>query len=211
MSARGTRPGRRPGSSSTRQEILAAARVEFARNGFDRTTIRAVASAARVDPALVHHYFGTKRGLFTASLEVPVDPSEVIAPVLELPVGDIGPALLRTVLGAWESPLRPTLAAAFRATVTESDGALLRTFLLEFVLRDLVPLVDEPAGSGRVRVQLVASQIAGLLLTRYVLTLEPLASLPVDDVVAVVGPTVQRYLTGDWGRDLTGSASSGIR
>lgn len=193
--ARAKGSGRRPGAPDTRAEILSAARTEFAAAGFERTTVRAVAARAGVDPALIHHYFGSKRELFSASLQLPVDPTQVIAPLLSLPLDRLAPELLATILGVWESPLQPTLIAAFRATLTESDGALLRTFILEVVLDDLVPIVEQHIGSGRLRVQFVASQIAGLVLTRYILRLEPLAALPVEQTVAVVAPNLQRYLT----------------
>ncbi|MBC2638404.1 MULTISPECIES: TetR/AcrR family transcriptional regulator [unclassified Rhodococcus (in: high G+C Gram-positive bacteria)] len=191
------RTGRRPGNPDTRSRILATARKLFAQNGFDKTSVRSVAGGAGVDSALVHHYFGTKRQLFLASVDIPVDPTQVIAPVLAGPTDEIGRHLARAVLSVWESPHRPAVVAAFRSAMSGDEPTLIRTFLLEVVLRDLGPRVDEPPGTGMLRMQLVASQMAGVLVTRYVLEFEPLASLPVDDLVTIVAPTLQRYLTGD--------------
>ncbi|MDF3313253.1 TetR family transcriptional regulator [Rhodococcus sp. T2V] len=196
-SAPGLRTGRRPGNPDTRSRILTTARKLFAQNGFDKTSVRSVASGAGVDSALVHHYFGTKRQLFLASVDIPVDPTKVIAPVLDTPPDEIGSRLARAVFSVWESPHKPAVVAAFRSAMAGNEPTLIRTFLLEVVLRDLGPRVDEPPGTGMLRMQLVASQMAGVLVTRYVLEIEPLASLPIDDLVAIVAPTLQRYLTGD--------------
>ncbi|QDQ93270.1 TetR/AcrR family transcriptional regulator [Rhodococcus sp. WB9] len=192
----GLRTGRRPGNPDTRSRILASARKLFAQNGFDKTSVRSVATGAGVDSALIHHYFGTKRDLFLASVDIPVDPTQVIAPVLDIPTGEVGSHLARAVFSIWESPHKPAVVAAFRSAMAGNEPNLIRTFLLEVVLRDLGPRVDEPPGTGMLRMQLVASQMAGVLVTRYILEFEPLASLPVDDLVAIVGPTLQRYLTG---------------
>lgn len=191
-----TRTGRRPGNPDTRSRILEIARKLFSQNGFDKTSVRSVASGAGVDPALVHHYFGTKRDLFLASVDIPVDPSQVIAPVLEMPTSDVGRHLARAVFSVWESPHRPAVVAAFRSAMAGNEPNLIRTFLMEVVLRDLGPRVNNPPGTGLLRMQLVASQMAGVLVTRYILEFEPLVSLSLDDLVEIVAPTLQRYLTG---------------
>ncbi|MGX6511508.1 TetR/AcrR family transcriptional regulator [Rhodococcus sp. SJ-2] len=196
--SRGTRrPGRRPGTSGARDQILGAARELFAANGFDKTTVRAVAARARVDPALVHHYFGTKIELFTAAIELPVDPREVLAPVYETPIEELGHALASALIGVWESPYRDAAVAMFRAQIAGGDTGLIRTFLLEVALEPLLGRIDMPEGTGRLRAELVATQMTGVMLVRYVLGFEPLASLPSEQLIEIIAPTVQGYLTGE--------------
>ncbi|MFD4182238.1 TetR family transcriptional regulator [Rhodococcus sp. NPDC058514] len=195
--ATATRSGRRPGNPDTKDLILTAARNRFADTGFEGTSVRAIAAEAGVDSALVHHYFGTKRALFLAAVAMPVDPHVVLGAVRDAPAEEIGALLLRGVLGVWESPHGNAVLAAFRAAISGESPGLVRNFLTEVVLREIVDRIDVPIGSGRTRATLVASQMAGLLVTRYLLRLEPLASLSVDEVVALVGPNLQRYLTGD--------------
>ncbi len=190
------RSGRRPGNSGAREAILVSARELFAANGFDKTTVRAVAARARVDAALVHHYFGTKMELFTASIALPVDPREVLAPVYETPVADLGHALASALIGIWESPHRDAAVAMFRAQISGGESGLIRTFLLEVALEPLLGRIDQPEGTGRLRAELVATQMAGVMLVRYILALEPLASLPPGQLVEIIAPTLQRYLTG---------------
>ncbi|TSD47649.1 TetR/AcrR family transcriptional regulator [Rhodococcus sp. KBS0724] len=190
------RPGRRPGKSETRTQILDSARRAFSQNGFARTTVRAIASDADVDPALIHHYFGSKEQLFTAAIDLPLDPKSVLTPVHSSTDDQLGISLLTAVLGVWESEHQDAILAAFRSAITGDGTRLIQSFLLNIVLRDIIPRVDTPAGTGLLRAELVASQIAGLLVTRYILELEPLKSLSVDALVPLVAPNLQRYLTG---------------
>ncbi|QXW03446.1 TetR family transcriptional regulator [Rhodococcus globerulus] len=191
------RPGRRPGKSETRTQILASARRAFSQNGFARTTVRAIATEAQVDPALIHHYFGSKEQLFTAAIALPLDPKKVLAPVHSSTSDQLGTSLLTAVLGVWESEHQAAILAAFRSAISGEGTRLIQSFLLNIVLRDIIPRVDSPAGTGIIRAELVASQIAGLLVTRYILELEPLKSLSVDALVPLVAPNLQRYLTGE--------------
>jgi AcrR family transcriptional regulator len=190
------RRGRRPGAPDTRAAILDAARSAFAEKGFGGTTIRGVAAEAGVDAALVHHYFGTKDDLFVAALELPVDPRQAIAPALVDGPDGAGERLLRVFLGVWDDPAyNPVFVALARTLLDPSAGHLMREGFLPVVLQP----VGRALGLDRpdLRMSLVASQILGLVLGRYVLALEPLASLPADTVVAAYAPTLQRYLTGD--------------
>ena len=191
-----TRTGRRPGRSDTRDTILAVARARFAAVGFDKTSVRAIAAEAGVDSALVHHYFGTKRALFLASIALPTNPEDVLRPVLAVDNEHLGEALITAILAVWESTSGEAVVAAFRSMIAGGDTSLLGTFLMQIVLKDIAARVDEPAGSAQLRVNLVASQMVGLLLTRHILKLEPLASTPAEQIVASVAPTLQRYLTG---------------
>jgi AcrR family transcriptional regulator len=191
-----TARGRRPGAPDTRAEVLTAARSSFAEKGFRGTTIRAVAASAGVDPALVHHYFGTKDDLFVAALEIPVDPRAVLAPVVAAGPDGAGERLLRTLLSVWDDPeIQVRLLAVVRSVLNEDGGRLLKDGFIPVVVGPvLAQLVkDRP----EVRVPLVASQIVGLIVTRYVLALPPMALMSADEVVARVGPVLQHYLTGD--------------
>ncbi|MGG7103934.1 TetR family transcriptional regulator [Rhodococcus sp. 24CO] len=191
------RPGRRPGKSDTRTQILESARRAFSQTGYSRTTVRAIATEAQVDPALIHHYFGSKEQLFTAAIALPLDPKKVLAPVHSSTSDRLGTSLLTAVLGVWESEHQAAILAAFRSAISGEGTRLIQSFLLNIVLRDIIPRVDSPAGTGIIRAELVASQIAGLLVTRYILELEPLKSLSVDALVPLVAPNLQRYLTGE--------------
>jgi AcrR family transcriptional regulator len=186
--------GRRPGGPDTRGQILAAARKSFADKGFAGTTIRAVAGEAGVDPALVHHYFGSKDDLFLAALEIPVDPRALVPQVFEAGLDGAGERLLRLFLKVWDDPrTRLPLVALVRASLgQDAPESLLQQGILRMVLDPLRAVL--PAGEADRRMQLVVSQMSGLVVTRYLLALDPLASMPADDVVAWVAPTLQRYL-----------------
>lgn len=180
-------------ASDTRERILATAREAFADAGFEATSVRSIASRAGVDQALVHRYFGTKKRLFLATLDVPFDPGEVLAPVRWADPQERGEVLVRTLLELWDSEAEPVVLSVVRTLMTTADGAdLVRGFLEELTLVHLRDLVDSPVGSAPLRVSLVASQMAGLLMARKVVRLEPVA-----DTVALVAPVVQHYLTGD--------------
>ena len=201
MTARAAR-GRRPGAPDTRSEVLAAARASFAERGFRGTTIRAVAASAGVDPALVHHYFGTKDDLFVAALEIPVDPRAVLAPVVAAGPDGAGERLLRTLLSVWDEPdIQVRLLAVVRSVLDEDAGRLVTDGFIPVVVGPvLAQLVrDRP----EVRVPLVASQVVGLIVARYLLALPPMAQMSADDVVARVGPVLQHYLTGELGAELS--------
>ncbi|MEV0437095.1 TetR family transcriptional regulator [Nocardia sp. NPDC050413] len=191
----GTRSGRRPGNVDTRAAILDAARARFAEAGFDKTSIRAVAAAAQVDPALVHHYFGTKQQLFAAVVEFPVDPEATLAVVDSVPLDDLGAAIVRAVVGIWDSPAGPGIVAMVRSMLT-GDADMTRTFLLKVVLERVRARIARPDDDGHARVSLAAAQMMGVLIARKVICVEPLASMPLDAVVEAVGPSMQRYLTG---------------
>ncbi|MCC8927613.1 TetR family transcriptional regulator [Rhodococcus sp. I2R] len=192
-----TRTGRRPGESTTKDTILAVARTRFADAGFDKTSIRAIAADSGVDAALVHHYFGTKRDLFVAAIALPIDPAEVLKPIRSAQLDNLGATLATAVLQVWDSENGESVVAAFRSIIADGDTDLISTFLLQIALKDVAQRVNHPVGSAPLRVNLVASQMAGVLLTRHVLELEPIASMPADELVALVAPTLQRYLTGD--------------
>jgi AcrR family transcriptional regulator len=188
----GTR-GRRPGAPDTRAEILRSARTLFAGRGFAGTSVRAVAAEAGVDPALVHHYFRTKHDLFVAALELPVDPRVALAPVLDGGLEGAGERLLRVFVSVWDDEdARLSLLGVVRGVFDPAGRQLVRDGLLGVVLGPLGPALglDEPQR----RLALVASQMIGLVMLRYVLEVEPLASMDTEQLVASYAPTLQRYL-----------------
>jgi AcrR family transcriptional regulator len=193
------RTGRRPGASGTREAILDAARRAFAEQGYQRATIRGVADLAGVDPALVHHYFGTKQGLFVAAVQLPVNPVEHLTVVLAEDPGQVGQRLVETFLSIWDHAAdRSPLLALVRSAVADEDAAaMLREFITEEVLGPMARRLGSP--DARLRATLVGSQLVGLAMARYIVKAEPLASTPAAVIAAAVGPTVQRYLTGDIG------------
>ena len=193
------RRGRRPGRPDTRAAILAAARARFASAGFGGTTIRAIAADAGVDAALVHHYFGSKDDLFVAALELPVDPRQVMAERVVGPSGGdpegAGERLLRAFLSVWDDPeTQSALLALVRRVMEPGGDTLIREGFLPVVLLPLGRAlgIDRP----EVRMPLVASQVIGLVLARYLVSVEPIASWDHDTLVAVYAPTLQRYLSG---------------
>jgi AcrR family transcriptional regulator len=191
------RSGRRPGNQDTRRSILDAARTAFAERGFDKASIRAIATAAGVDPALVHHYFGTKERLFLASMDSPIDPAEVVPKALSGPREEAGERLVRTVLSVWDSPAGAAAVALLRSAMSnEWTARLMREFVVTQVLRRAVAELGLEGDDVPLRTTLVATQVAGLAVVRYVLKVEPVASTDPETLVRAVGPTVQRYLTG---------------
>jgi len=193
------RTGRRPGSSGAREAILDAARKAFAGNGYDATSLRGVARDAGVDPALVHHYFGSKAGMFAAATSVPVDLPKALESAAGGDPEELGERLVTLFLSVWDNtPDRSPLLALIRGAASHEDSArLLREFLTTEVLGRVVALLEVP--HPQLRANLVGSQMVGLAMARYVVRLEPLASAERSVVVAAVGPIIQRYLTGDIG------------
>jgi AcrR family transcriptional regulator len=188
------RTGRRPGLGGTRERILAAARSDFGKAGYEGTTIRGIAAQAKVDPALVMHYFDSKDGVFRAAVQFPVDPAEFIPKLLAPGLGGLGERLVRFFVETWDSPVGSPLLALIRSAVGNEEGAaLLRAFVTREVLGRLASALelDQP----QLRAALVASQLIGLAMIRYVVRVEPLASARTDELVAWLGPTLQGYLT----------------
>ncbi|GAA4587325.1 AcrR family transcriptional regulator [Actinoplanes octamycinicus] len=189
------RTGRRPGNPDTRESILDAARAAFADKGYDGASIRAIATSAGVDPALVHHYFGTKDKLFLAAMQAPMDPLDVLDAATEGDRDEVGARFVRVFLRIWDGPGGAAGVALLRSAVgTEWTAKLFREFVVSQILRRAVPRLGLDEAEGRLRVSLAASHMAGIALARYVIKVEPLASAPAEAIVAAVGPAVQRYL-----------------
>lgn len=191
------RTGRRPGNSDTREAILQAARDAFAERGFDGASIRAIATSAGVDPALVHHYFGTKDQLFIAAIEMPFDPGTAVPFITSGDLDHIGERIIRTAITVWDSPVGGTAAALVRSAVQQDWTArLLREFVTTQIMRRIITTLDIDPDEARVRASLVVSQVLGLIVSRYIIKVPPLSTAPVEALVATIGPTVQRYITG---------------
>jgi AcrR family transcriptional regulator len=187
------RSGRRPGGPDTRGEILSAARAEFSERAYDRASIRAIAGRAGVDPALVHHYFGTKEQLFLAAMEVPFAPSEVAGEIFSGTMDGVGERAVRSFLAVWGDPVRraPVLAMLRSAMSNEAAATLLRQFARRTILTRAVAGLDLP--DRELRVEAAVSHLIGLALVRYVVKLEPVASVSDDELAVLVGPVIQHY------------------
>lgn len=189
------RPGRpRKGESNARQAILAAATEEFGEHGYDGTTTRGIAARAGVDPALLHHHFGTKADLFAASIGAPLRPDLAVPEILTGSRAGTGERIVAYLLGVWDSPTIGPRALVMLRTGLSSRLAtpLLAGFLRRELLDKVAASLDAPDAS--LRADLAASQIAGLIVARYVLRLPDLAEAPAEELVVRVGATVQRYL-----------------
>ncbi|AWI30285.1 TetR family transcriptional regulator [Streptomyces tirandamycinicus] len=180
---------------AARERILEAARTEFAQRGYDKTSVRGIAKAAGVDPALVHHYFGTKDEVFAAAIEVSFEPALVVPAILGEGKDGVGERLVRYFIGVWENPAtRAPLLAILRSALThEAAAKVLRGFVLRRMLERIAADLDVP--DPKLRAELAASHMIGIAVLRYVIQVEPLATVDPEEIVAMVAPTLQRYLT----------------
>jgi AcrR family transcriptional regulator len=186
--------GRRPGSTETRDAILSAARSLFAERGYGSTTIRAIAAEAGVNPALVHHFFGSKEKVFVAALDFPFNPADVLQTLLDGPREDLGRRIMTFFLGVWRDPeSRSRLLALIRsATTNEQAAAMFRQFIDNVLLKRVGAALDVP----KLRLTAGVAQMLGVALLRYVIQVEPLASARDEEIVALVAPVLQRYIDG---------------
>jgi len=197
-----SRTGRRSGDSGSKAAILAAARLQFAEYGYDGTTIRGIAAAAGVDPALVHHFYGTKERLFAAATELPIVPSEAINAALASrePGRSLGTHMVSSALALWErADMRGAFQAMLRSALTsEQAAATLRDFIAEAILGPVASAAaGADAGNASYRASLVATQMLGLAVGRYVLGFGPVAQASREELAVAIGPVIDRYLTGD--------------
>ena len=191
------RSGRRRGNPNTRDEILQAARTLFSTQGYRATSIRQIAAAAHVDPALVHHYFTSKEQLFVATVNVQLDVTTVLGSVLASDPDEFGRNLIRAIITVWDSDAGPGLIAAIRTALGDPTvGEAIREFVASAILSTVAVSLRLTPDEGPRRTGLVASQIVGVVVARYLLRFEPMASMSADELADAVGPTVQRYLTG---------------
>ncbi len=187
------RTGRRPGQTQTRDDILAAARNQFAARGYGGATIRGIAAEAGVNPALVHHFFGSKDQVFVAALNLPFNPALLVDTLLDGPREQIGERIVRLFLGLWEDPgsQLPFFALVRSVTSSPEVAEQLRQFLETAVLAKVAAALELP----QLRLTGAAAQMMGLAIVRYVIKAEPLASAAEEEVVALVAPVLQHYFT----------------
>lgn len=194
------RSGRRPGHHDTRGQILQEARGLFAAGGYDGTSVRQIAGAADVDPALVHYFFGSKKNLFLSVQGAPIRPEDLLPEILAEGPQAVPERLIRTFLSVWEDPVTgPVMIGFLRTAVANGMGPGLFSDCYGRRIADAVvhELGDHVAGEDpSFRASLVASQLVGLAMTRYVLAVEPLASKTSEDVATAFAPTVRRSLFG---------------
>ncbi len=191
------RPRKERGAASARGAIVRAAAEEFAERGYEAASLRAVARRAGVDAALVHHYFDDKADLFAATIQAPLRPDRVIGVMLAAPRAELGERLVRYLFTQLEDEKAAgRMVLVLRTVLSNSVGTrMVREFLTREVFARLASATDAP--DAELRADLAASQLVGVMMTRYALRLEPIASADVDDLVRRVGPVVQWHLFGD--------------
>lgn len=181
----------------SRDVVLAAAKNRFATDGYERTTLRAIARDAHVDPSMVLYLFGSKLDLFRESLRLILDPERLVEALSEAG-GDVGSRMVRVYLQIWESPeTGPSMVVMLQSATSNSEAhEAFRTFMQTYVLAAVSGVLggDEHA---RLRAMLAATTLVGTAVLRYVMKIPPLATIPTEDLVALLAPTVTRYLTAD--------------
>jgi AcrR family transcriptional regulator len=190
------RRGRRPAGQDTKTALVTAARELFGESGYDGATVRAIATRAGVDAAMVNHWFGGKENLFArAVLDLPFDPRELVEGLLAGPMDNLGERIVRTFLTQWDSGGENFTALVRSIAGHDQVAHVLRDLFLKQLFSKLVDPVR--SDHAELRATLCASQLIGMGIVRYVARFEPLASTDIETLVAAAGPNVQRYLTGD--------------
>lgn len=200
----GRRSGRRPGPTGTRDDIILAARRQFAEHGYHGAGMRAIAQAAGVDTALIHRFFGSKEGLFAAAVSGGLGLTDLVDQVLAPEAGQIGERLVRGYLARWDDPARnaPLLAVVRSAASHDEAARVLRDLIGVRVAGRLVAAIGPP--EPELRATLIGAALVGLAMFRSVIGIEPLASMDPDLIVGALGPEIDRYLDGSVGVSGTG-------
>ena len=190
------RRGRRPGGTDTREALVTAAREVFIEQGFNGATVRAIATKAGVDAAMVNHWFGGKEGLFAeAVLKLPFNPADIIKTLLSAEPDDIGRTIVHTFVTTWDTTGGGVFTALMRSITSHEEAAvMLRDFFFKHVFKQVIARLAPD--NYEFRATLVATQIVGMGMVRYVAKFEPFASADIDTVAAAIAPTLQRYITG---------------
>ena len=190
------RRGPRADAADTRGAVLEAARARFAAHGYDGTRLRDVASDADVDVALVSYFFGSKDGLFAAAMALPMNPAEIVEELVAGGSDGLGERLARTILARLDSSDGSAFVALVRGAATNDQAAgLLRGFVEREMLGRLARAVDAPEPA--LRAALAGSQVVGLIMARYIVQVHPIAAADPETLATAIGPTLQRYLTGE--------------
>ncbi|WP_133905884.1 TetR family transcriptional regulator [Actinophytocola oryzae] len=190
------RRGRRPGGADTREALVNAAREVFIEQGYDGATVRAIAAKAGVDAAMVNHWFGGKEGLFgEAVLKLPFNPKEMVEDLLAADPDHIGEAVVRRFLTTWDSTGGGVFTALMRSVTShEEAGMMLKDFFFKHIFKHVIHKLAPD--NYDLRATLVATQLVGMGMIRYVARFEPLASTDIDTMSAAIAPTIQRYISG---------------
>lgn len=191
------RRGRRQGEPVSREAVLAAARTRFAADGYERTTLRAIADDAHVDPSMVLYLFGSKLDLFREALRLIIDPQRLVE-ALSGAGDDVGTRMVRVYLQIWESPeTGPSMVVMLQSATSNSEAhEAFRSFMQSYVLTAVSGVLGGD-DTARLRAMLAATTLVGTAMLRYVMKIPPLATLSGDDLVRLLAPTVTRYLTAD--------------
>ena len=190
------RRGPRADGADTRGAVLDAARARFSERGYDGTRLRDVAADAGVDVALVSYFFGSKDGLFAAAMALEVNPAQLVETLMRDGIEGLGERLLRTLLALLDAPGGSPFVALVRSAATNERAAeLLRGFVERELLGRLAAAIDGP--DPELRAALAGSQVVGVVMARYVIGVRPLAGADPETLAAAIGPTLERYLTGD--------------
>ncbi len=205
MAARAGR-GPRGERGAQADRILAAARKSFAERGYNGTSLRSVAQAADVDPTLVNYYFSNKSGLLKAALEPPAAFGERIAEAALVPLEQRGRAFVEAALRMWDDPATAEVLRSIILAASHEPFAMerLRSAFSALVLQ--IVSASLPHDEAEIRANLVSTQIVGLAMTRYVWAIDRIADIPSEQIIRLVAPTVQHYLTGALGADIPGTA-----
>jgi AcrR family transcriptional regulator len=189
------RGGRRPGTSPSREKILEVARLAFPANGYTETSLRGIARDAGVDPSLIVQFFGSKAGLFAAIVEWPFDASEVITQISEVPAGRVGEFAARRFISHWDRDehRNPVLSLIHAALADPAAAAMFREFLTVNLTLPMVERVG--ADLPQLRAALLASELIGFGLSRYVLGFDALTSASSEELIAALGATLQDTCT----------------
>ncbi|SBS75412.1 TetR family transcriptional regulator [uncultured Mycobacterium sp.] len=189
------RRGRRQGEPVSRDDVLRAAKQEFAKHGYEKTTLRAIADAAGVDPSMVLYLFGSKAELFRESMKLVLDPALFTAQLAAGDDDELGSRIVRAYLGIWEQPdTAASMVSMLQSATSNSDAhEAFRDFLHSYVMTAVTEALGG-ADEARLRAMLAATSLVGTAMLRYVMAVPPLSALSVDEVVTLVGPTVHRYL-----------------
>ncbi|MEV0671037.1 TetR family transcriptional regulator [Mycobacterium sp. NPDC050441] len=186
--------GRRPGHPGTRDELVATARRMFAEGGYDKTSLRDIATAARVDPALIRHYFGSKADLFRATVGWPFDPEQFSGRILDDGPAGLAERLTEAFFELWEHPdTRAPLLAILRGAATHEESAAL---VRQFIEQRLYPQIATalPGADAELRVDLAMGQLLGIAYLRHILRIEPIASQSTEELIARAVPAVRAHL-----------------
>lgn len=185
--------GRRPAGDNTKAKIIAAAQKGFAENGYDRTSMRQIGSAAGVDAALIVHYFGTKQKLFVETMMPLFDGPKQLPHTLEGDIHTIGLRLATLYVGIITNPMSQQLMQGmFRSVSSEEQAAeMLRAFVHEAIIMRIIQYLPGP--NNELRATILGAQLIGVFVARYIVKVEPIASVDSAELIEYLAPQLQTH------------------